>query len=673
MGAEDGADPRWQFWIDVGGTFTDVLARDPTGRLRRHKVLSSGRTKGSANEHSTQHCVLDSLRRQDPDQFWRGYRLRLISEQGETIEEGVVADFSSNPGAIRLATPMAAWVPGRAYELCGDEEAPLLGMRYLLGLPRDRPLPSAVVKLGTTKGTNALLTRTGVPCAFVTTRGFADILHIGYQNRPRLFELTIRKPAPLFVRTLEIDERMAADGTVLRAPDKAAVRAALQELRDQGVESLAICLLHAFRYPQHEQFVASVARDMGFREVSVSSEVAPFIKIVSRGDTTVADAYLNPVLRAYIERLREGMRGTQGCAAARPAAELRLLTSAGGLVPADRFRGKDSILSGPAGGVVGFSRVALAAGFSRAIGFDMGGTSTDVSRFDGRYEREYETEKAGVRIVAPMLAIETVAAGGGSLCWFDGIKLCVGPASAGADPGPACYGRGGPLSITDVNLYRGRLLPDEFAFPLDARAVESRLVELRDTVAAATGRSYELAELADGLLQLANARMAQAIRSVSIARGYDPRDYLLVPFGGAAGQHACAVARELEIARVLCHPDAGLLSAFGIGLADVTRHRAVGWYRRFEPAVLPELAHTIAELSREAQSELVQEGVAAERVSLVPALDLRYLGTDVPLTIVAPDDGDYAAAFARQHQRLYGYVQPQRPLEVVAVRVDAVG
>ncbi len=343
-----------------------------------------------------------------------------------------------------------------------------------------------------------------------------------------------------------------------------------------------------------------LAREIGFDEVSVSSRVAPLVKIVARGDTTVMDAYLNPILRDYVSRLRRSL----------PAVDLRIMTSAGGLVAAEQFVGKDSILSGPAGGVVGFSRMAQAAGFTQAIGFDMGGTSTDVSRFDGRFELEYETEKAGVRVVAPMMAIETVAAGGGSICRFDGTKLVVGPQSAGADPGPACYGQGGPLAVTDVNFYLGKIPPEHFPFPLDRQAVERRLHDLIDEIERATARRYSPVELCDGFLQVANANMVKAIQSISIAKGCDPRDYVLVAFGGAAGQHACAVAAELGISQVLLHPDAGISSAYGIGAADVVRHAARGVYQPYSSQLLQELEAVFAELGEQARREVLAEGIA---------------------------------------------------------------
>ncbi len=558
-------DQTWEFWIDVGGTFTDCFARRADGQLLRHKLLSSGVTKGAAARGSDRHTILDANRHSDPDNFWVGYRLRLLDADGQPAAAAVVTHFDKQQGALRIEPPLDADpAANQAYELASDEPSPLVGVRYLLGLGLRQEIPPVAVRLGTTRGTNALITRRGAKTAFITTQGFGDVLRIGYQNRPRLFDLAIRKPPPLFDATVEIAERVTADGQVLLAPEADEVRRQLQDLKQQQVDSLAVCLLNAYEHPAHEELVGRIAREVGFAEISLSHRVAPLIKIVSRGDTTVVDGYLNPILRAYVADLRRALGSS----------ELRIMTSAGGLVAAEKFVGKDSILSGPAGGVVGFSRVAEAAGFQQAIGFDMGGTSTDVSRYDGRYELEYETEKAGVRVVAPMLSIETVAAGGGSICAFDGVKLVVGPDSAGADPGPACYGRGGPLAVTDLNFYLGKILPERFPFPLDRTAVEDRLTKLSRQIADATGKTFDPVELCDGFLRVANANMVQAIRSISVAKGYDPRDYVLVAFGGAAAQHVCAVARELGMTQALIHPDAGLLSAYGIGLADVTRHRA---------------------------------------------------------------------------------------------------
>jgi 5-oxoprolinase (ATP-hydrolysing) len=649
--------------MDVGGTFTDCIGRRPDGQLVRHKLLSSGVTKGAAAAGSDRTKIVDPVRRGDPAEYWTGYCLWLLDRHGAAVAEAGVVGFDRDRAALQLAAPLDVTpLPGQPYELVSDEEAPIQGIRYLLGLGREAIVPPVVVRLGTTRGTNALLTRTGARTALVTTRGFGDILRIGYQNRPRLFDLAIRKPDPLFSAVVEIDQRMAADGQVLKPPDPEAVRSQLAVLRHQGIESLAVCLLHAYMYPEHELLVGRLAEELGFPEISLSSRVAPLVKIVSRGDTTVVDAYLNPVLRAYIGRLRKSLG----------AGRLQLLTSAGGLVDADSFVGKDSILSGPAGGVIGFSRVAQAAGFERAIGFDMGGTSTDVSRFDGGYQREYETEKAGVRIVAPMMAIETVAAGGGSVCRFDGVKLVVGPESATADPGPACYGRGGPLAVTDMNLYQGKILAERFPFPLDREVVETRLQSLCHEIAGATGRRYTPHELADGFLRVANAKMVQAIRTISIAKGADPRQYVLVAFGGAAGQHACAVACELGIRQILCSPDAGVLSAYGIGMADVVRHRVAGVYQPYCDAALAGLETTFQRLASEACGEVMQEGFTEAQIDVHRLLDLRYRGFDSYLTIPQPAAGSYAEGYVAEHKKLYGYAHEGRALEIVAARVEAV-
>jgi len=663
----------WLFWLDVGGTFTDCLARTPDGRLLRRKVLSSATVKGRV-VRAARGEVFIAPDISVPDGFWAGYILFLLDENGTEVGTNIVLNSSPDGNLLRLDIVDADWTSAaRSYDLVSPEEAPILAIRLFLGLRLEEPIPPCAVRLGTTRGTNALLTRRGAKTGFITTRGFADILHIGYQNRPKLFELEIRKPLPLFSAVAEIDERIASDGGVLVAPDEEQVRAELLRLKAAGVESLAICLLNSYANPHHEEQVERIARELGFAEISTSSRVSPLMKIVPRGDTTVVDAYLNPVLRTYVERIARSL----------PESDLRIMTSAGGLVSAANFIGKDSLLSGPAGGVVGFSRAAEAVGFPRAIGFDMGGTSTDVGRCDGRFEYTYETEKAGVRIAAPMLAIETVAAGGGSICRFDGVKLAVGPASAGADPGPACYGRCGPLTITDCNLILGRIVPERFPFPLDLSAVEARLAEVADAVKTAGSHlnqdssplplspSPSLA-LAAGFLRIANANMAQAIRSISIAKGYDPRDYVLVAFGAAGPQHACAVAEELGMTRILVHPDAGVLSALGIGLADVVKHRSIGVYRSLDEA-RHDLPALLDELEHQARADVLAEGVSVNRITVQHALDLRYRGTDATLQIEQPQTGDYAAAFAAQHRRLYGYVHADRLLEVVVARAVAIG
>ena len=405
--------------------------------------------------------------------------------------------------------------------------------------------------------------------------------------------------------------------------------------------------------------MADVAGQLGFAEISVSHRVAPLEKIVPRGDTTLVDAYLNPVLRTYIAALQRSL----------PGSRLRLITSAGGLVSTEHFTGKDSVLSGPAGGVVGYARAAQAAGFEQAIGFDMGGTSTDVSRFAGRFELQYETQKAGVRMMTPLLAIETVAAGGGSICRFDGVKLVVGPESAGADPGPAAYGRGGPLTVTDLNVFLGRIPADRFPFPLHLDAVTARLADLAAEVGAATHRDYPLRALAEDLLQVANATMVKAIRAISTAKGFDPRQHVLVPFGGAGGQHATAIAAELEIPAILSHPDAGLLSAYGIGQAELERHAVAGLTGLLTAQTIEQTRQTSVQLADQLAAELMADGASRGQLATDREVEIRYRGLDASLCVALRTADECTAEFLAAHHRLYGYVHTGRELELVALRV----
>ena len=451
------------------------------------------------------------------------------------------------------------------------------GIRDLLGLKTGEPIPLGrvgAVKMGTTVATNALLERKGDRTLLLITKGFRDALKIGYQARPKIFARHIIKPDMLYERVVEVDERVRADGTVERAPDLAAVRRDLEAAKADGIAAVAIVFMHAYRFPEHEQQVAALAREMGFTQVSVSHEVSPLIKLVGRGDTTVVDAYLSPILRRYVARVDKDLDSK------RSAARLMFMMSSGGLTAAEMFQGKDAILSGPAGGVVGMAETGRQAGFDRLIGFDMGGTSTDVSHFDGEYERAFETEVAGVRMRAPMMLIHTVAAGGGSILHFDGARFRVGPDSAGANPGPACYRRGGPLAVTDANVMVGKLIPDFFPKifgphqdqPLDGGAVRHGFKNLAQKIG---GKTPE--EIADGFITIAVENMANAIKKISVQRGYDVTRYALNCFGGAGGQHACLVADALGMTRVLIHPFSSLLSAYGMGLADIrsTRQQAI--------------------------------------------------------------------------------------------------
>jgi 5-oxoprolinase (ATP-hydrolysing) len=655
-----GASAQWDFWIDVGGTFTDCIARLPDGTLRTHKLLSTGRYPCTADAGSTVEVWRTSALRTAPAGYFQGYRFAChLPTHGEVRR--TVTGFDNAAGALTLDAPLPATpLPGTRGELGSTEEAPVAGIRWLRELRLQDPIGPVRVRLGTTRATNALLERRGARTALIATAGFGDALRIGYQDRPHLFELRIEQPPELYECVLEVSARLNANGSVWQPLDAPAVRSALAELRAQGIESLAVCLLHAYRNPVHEEQIGRIAAELGFAHVSLSSRVSPLPKLIYRGDTTLLDAYLTPVLRDYCRRL----------AAQLPGAELRFMTSAGALVGLADFSGKDAILSGPAGGVIGLARITDRAGLAPAFAFDMGGTSTDVSRWNGTAPaRRYETEAGGksgvrrMRLQSSMLEIETVAAGGGSICWFDGEKLAVGPRSAGANPGPACYGLGGPLTVTDLNLWLGRL--PRFPFPLERAPVASRLDGL---LAALTGCGHPARtrdELAAGFLRIANAAMAAAIKKLAAARGDDVRGHTLVAFGGAGGQHACALARELGMRRILCSPHGGVLSALGIGLAGIARFAE----QALAPADDPRAAFRALEATLRGQ--LAREGVAPGRIAPpLRTLEMRYHGQETRLAVPVPPDGDFQAAFGRQHQQLFNFVFSEREIELYAARVE---
>jgi 5-oxoprolinase (ATP-hydrolysing) len=556
-------------------------------------------------------------------------------------------------------------------KVLSSDQAPLEGIRRLLKLAENDPIPACEVKMGTTIATNALLERKGRPHALLITRGFADALEIGTQQRPDIFEIRIIKPSVLYKTVDEIDERISAGGEILRSPDLQQAQQKLQELLDQGLDNLAIVFLHGFAFPQHEKKIGEMARSLGFRNVSCSHEVCPEIGLTARGDTTTADAYLTPLLATYLRTLQAQL----------PGSTIKMMQSSGGLIEAGRFRGHNAILSGPAAGVVACARLGRWFGFPKIIGFDMGGTSTDVSRYDGEFERVYETVTAGVRIKAPMLLIHTVAAGGGSICKMVAGRLTVGPESAGADPGPLCYDlkdevgnpKAADLTVTDVNLFLGRLLPENFPFPLNRdRAVQK--IEKIQRQCQAEGQSLNAYEIAEGFLEVINLKMAQAIKEISVARGHDVREYVLCCFGGAGGQHACALARHLGIRRILLHPLAGVLSAYGIGLAD-TIWEGSSPVARFplNENSLHQLEKDFQRLAAEGQRLIREQGFPASAIRTVRKLDLRYVGTETPLTIIEPQDGDYWREFTEKHRQLYGYVREHRAVEILQCRVEVIG
>jgi 5-oxoprolinase (ATP-hydrolysing) len=606
----------------------------------------------------------------EPNGFWEQAMVRWLDDAGEPIWESQCIEHNARAGRLRTAATIpterfnAMGCSNLTYELIAGIEAPILATRLLLGVPLRIALPSMNVRLGTTRGTNALLTRRGAKTALLVTRGFRDLLQIGYQERPDLFALQIQKREPLYDFVAEIDERVTADGSVQRSLDVVKVQATLRELHDRGIRSLAICLLHSYRNPQHELLVETLAREAGFREISTSSEVAPMIKVVSRAETTVVDAYLGPVVRDYLERVA-GQFGRM------KESTLRVMTSHGGLVDRATYRGKDCVLSGPAGGAVALTKIASAAGYHDAIGLDMGGTSTDVCRIAGVPTIEYESIKAGVRLMTPMLAIHTVAAGGGSICAFDGVQWRVGPQSAGAEPGPACYGRGGPLTVTDLNLLLGRIVPEAFPLPLNLAAARSRLMELLER-ANISDKDSQAETLAAGLRRIANEHMAAAVKSISIAQGADPRSHAMVGFGGAAGQHICEIADILKMDTILDPPDAGLLSARGMGFASISRWAAKSLYRLLSTVDSNSLESLFQQLESDCLEKLVEERIETRNIRHVRTIEMRYLGSDQPLAVHSIDYGNLETVFAALHRQRFGYDRLGRAIEVVALRVESI-
>ena len=638
---------QWDFWIDRGGTFTDVVGRAPDGKLTAHKLLSE------------------------------------------------------NPEAYA--------------------DAAVQGIRDLLGLKAGEPVPASrvgAVKMGTTVATNALLERKGDRTLLLISKGFRDALKIGYQARPKIFAKQIIKPELLYERVAEVDERVRADGTAEREPALDAVRTELLAAKADGIDAVAIVFMHAYRFPEHEKRVAALARELGFGQVSVSHEVSPLIKLVGRGDTTVVDAYLSPILKRYVERVTKEMMtgspspGGGGSTAKRSgwgethaekitptrrasrgdlpppgggeeeAIRLMFMMSSGGLTAAELFQGKDAILSGPAGGVVGMAETGKQAGFDRLIGFDMGGTSTDVSHFDGEYERAFETEVAGVRMRAPMMLIHTVAAGGGSILHYDGARFRVGPDSAGANPGPKCYRRGGPLAVTDANVMTGKLLPDFFPRifgpaqdqPLDATAVRHDFNNLAQKVSLRQAdRDMPAEEIADGFIKIAVENMANAIKKISVQRGYDVTRYALNCFGGAGGQHACLVADALGMTKVLIHPFSSLLSAYGMGLADIRATREQAIELPYGAKALAAIKKTGAALGKDVKNEVAGQGVPAAKIKVIQRAHIRYAGTDTALVVNAGPLPAMQRAFEKAHKARFGFIDRNKELVVEAVSVEAIG
>ena len=600
MNTQESEDSRWQFWIDRGGTFTDVVGKRPDGRLVTHKLLS-----------------------ENPEQY---------------------------------------------------EDAALQGIRDLLEVGVDQAMASEdveAVKMGTTVATNALLERKGDRTLLLITRGFADALRIAYQNRPRIFDRHVVLPELVYEQVAEVDERTGARGDVLEPLDADSARRPLEAAFKDGIRSVAIVFMHGYRYPDHEQKVGEIAREVGFTQVSMSHQVSPLIKLVSRGDTAVVDAYLSPILRRYIDRVAAQLGDTR----------LMFMQSSGGLTDADLFQGKDSILSGPAGGIVGAVKTTEMAGFPKMIGFDMGGTSTDVSHYDGEYERAFETVVAGVRMRAPMMLIHTVAAGGGSILTFDGSRYRVGPESAGANPGPASYRRGGPLTVTDCNVMLGKLHPEFFPKvfganadePLDLGAVTAKFESLAAEIHQATGDTRSPIEVADGFLRIAVINMANAIKEISIQRGYDVSGYTLCCFGGAGGQHACLVADALGMTRVFIHPFAGVLSAYGMGLADLNTMRQRSVEAVLDDARVGKLETLLSEMEADGRAEMHGQGVDDDSIRVLRKVLVKYEDTDSALVVDFADRAGIIAGFEAAHQQRYGFIVADKAYVVDSASVEVIG
>ena len=591
---------RWQFWVDRGGTFTDVVGRRPDGTLVTHKLLSD-----------------------NPEQY---------------------------------------------------RDAAVAGIRHLLGLKADQPVtPEQVecVKMGTTVATNALLERKGEPTLLVTTQGFRDALRIAYQNRPRIFERHIQLPELLYSAVVQAQERFGAHGEVVQPLDEVLLKEELAAQYGEGLRSVAIVFMHGYRYRAHELAAKRIAQELGFTQISTSHETSPMMKFVSRGDTTVVDAYLSPILRRYVQQV----------AAEMPGVKLFFMQSSGGLTDAHSFQGKDAILSGPAGGIVGMARTAAIAGITKVIGFDMGGTSTDVSHFAGEFEREFETQVAGVRMRAPMMSIHTVAAGGGSILAFDGARFRVGPLSAGANPGPASYRRGGPLTVTDANVLLGKIQPRFFPKVFGPGADESLSLDAARTKFAelAQQAAHSPEACAEGFIQIAVQQMANAIKKISVARGYDVTAYTLQCFGGAGGQHACLVADALGMTRIFVHPLAGVLSAYGMGLADQSVMREQAVEVKLESQALPQIQAQIEQLVSAAQHELVRQQVSSGNIAMHRRLHVRYEGSDAALVLPYPPAGAaqvmverIATSFESAYRQRFSFLMQGKALVVEAVSVEAV-
>ncbi len=649
----------WEVFVDTGGTFTDCLARDPSGHETRVKVLSSCALRGRVVRQESERQFQIKMTWSFPDDFVRGFDFRLL---GREDFSGKVVAYDASSQVITLdETPDEEIGSKDLFELLSPEESPLLAARLLSGTPLNAPLPPMSMRLATTRGTNALLTRTGTPPVLFITRGFGDLLEIGTQARPDLFALEIEKPNQLYASVCEVGGRLDASGDEIAPLDLNEIERAAASFVRNGHQTAAVALLHADKNPTHEQSVAAQLKRVGFKQVCCSADLAPFIKILTRAETALIDAYLSPVIDSYLSRIGKALK----------EGSLLAMTSAGGLVRADSYRAKDSLLSGPAGGIAGAVTAGCRAAIERIITFDMGGTSTDVARYDGDFEYVFEHSVGDARLAAPALAIESVAAGGGSICACDGLRLIVGPRSAGAQPGPACYGASGPLTITDVNLLAGRIDPDRFEIPITKEAARQALDDVMKTLTLRTGEQPRREDLLEGFLEIANQRMADAIRGISLRLGYDPGDYAIVAFGGAGPQHAVAVAERLGVRTVLIPAHPGLLSARGLSDAVVERFAEKQILKSLEE-IEPKLPEMLDILANEAIELLVHDGIdATETMVRRNIAGLRFIGQDAVLEVDIEPNEILVETFRQRYTQVFGHWPEGRAIELVSLRTVA--
>jgi 5-oxoprolinase (ATP-hydrolysing) len=609
--------------------------------------------------------------------------LKVFADRGGTFtdivavtnNQAIIDRLSKYPERFLIVSlPKKQWII--VYKLLSEnpeqyQDAAIQGIRDIINISRNEPIPTEaieVAKMGTTVATNALLERKGDRVVLIITKGFKDALRIGYQNRPNIFARHIILPTMLYEQVIEIDERYDAHGNELNPVNIEQARNDLEEIYNSGIRSCAIVFMHSDRYPNHEQKIAQIAQEIGFTQISVSHQVSPLMKLVSRGDTTVVDAYLTPILRRYVNQITSQL----------PGVKLMFMKSDGGLVAAEQFQGKDSILSGPAGGIVGAVQTSKRAGFDSVITFDMGGTSTDVAHFKGEYERQLDSEIAGARMRVPVLAINTIAAGGGSILFFDGSSYRVGPKSAGSNPGPACYRRGGPLAVTDANVMLGKIHPQYFPsvfgidgnLPLDKNAVIQQFTQLAQDIQAATLTHCTAEQVAAGFIAIAVENMANAIKKISLQRGYDVSQYVLCCFGGAGGQVACLIADTLGMKKIFLHPYAGVLSAYGMGLADVRAIREGGVEQPLTQPLIPNLHQLMQYLETQARSEINE---ANSQTEIVQKVNLKYEGTNSTLSVNFADNVVLMRQnFENEHKSRYGFIQLEKTLIVESASVEVI-